>query len=43
MFIWDGDVRADLGKMKTENWSKMALDREKWKRTVEQVKTHKEL
>jgi hypothetical protein len=39
----EGDVRTDMGKMKTQNWSEMALDREEWKRTVEQVKTHKEL
>jgi hypothetical protein len=30
-FRWEGHVRADLRKIKTQNWSKMALDREKWK------------
>jgi hypothetical protein len=37
------DIRADLGKMKIQNWSKMAMDRETWKRTVEQAKTQEEL
>jgi hypothetical protein len=36
-------VRADLEKMKIQNWSKMAMDREAWKRTVELAKTHKKL
>ena len=30
-------------KMKTQNWSKMAMDREEWNRIVEQAKTYKEL
>jgi len=42
-FRWEGHVRADLGKIKTQNWSKMTLGREKWKTIVEKVKTHKEL
>ena len=29
--------------MKMQNWSKMAMDREEWKRIVEQAKTHNEL
>ena len=36
-------VRADLGKIKIQNCSKMAVDIEAWKRIVEQVKTHIEL
>jgi hypothetical protein len=40
---WEDDFRADLGKMKIENWSKMATDREAWNRNVEQAKTHKDL
>lgn len=32
-------VREFLGKMKTQNWSKMAMDKEAWKRTAQQVKT----
>jgi hypothetical protein len=24
------DIRADIGKMKIQNWSKMAMDREGW-------------
>ena len=39
---WEGDVREDMGKMKIQNGSKMAMKREAWKRTVEQAKTHKE-
>jgi hypothetical protein len=29
--------------MKIQNWSKKAMDKEAWKRIVEQAKTHKEL
>ena len=36
---WEDHVRADVGKMKTQNWSKMAMDKEAWKRTAQQVKT----
>jgi len=25
---WEDDIRADLGKIKILNWSKMAIDRE---------------
>ena len=39
---WGDDVRADLGKMKIQNWSKMVMDRDAWKGIVEQAKTHKE-
>jgi hypothetical protein len=39
---WEGDVRVDLGKMKIQNGSKMAMEKEAWKRTVGQAKTHKE-
>jgi hypothetical protein len=42
-FRWEGYVSADVGKIKTQNWSKMAMDREKWKTIVEQVKTHEEM
>jgi hypothetical protein len=40
---WDDDVRADGRKIKIQNWSKIAMDREAWKRIVEQAQTHKEL
>lgn len=40
---WEDDVRADLEKMKIQNWSKMAMDGEAWKRIVEHAKTHKVL
>jgi hypothetical protein len=36
-------IREDLGKMKVQNWSKMAAEREAWRRIAEQAKTHKEL
>jgi hypothetical protein len=36
-------VRADLGKMRIQNWGKMAMDREAWKRIAEQSNTDKEL
>ena len=38
----EGDVRADMGKLNIQNWSKMAVDTESWKRIVEQAKTHEE-
>jgi hypothetical protein len=40
---WAGDVRADLGKMTVQNWSKMAMDRVAWKIIGEQAETHQEL
>jgi len=40
---WEGDVRADLGKMKIQNWCKMAMVREAWKRSAERAYTHAEL
>ena len=40
---WEDDVRENLGRMKIQNWSKRAIDREAWKRTAEQARTHKEL
>ena len=35
---WEDDIREDLGQMKTQNWSKMTMDREAWKRIAEQAK-----
>jgi hypothetical protein len=40
---WEDDIRADLGKMKIQNWSKMPADREKRKIIGQQAKTHKEM
>jgi hypothetical protein len=37
------DARKDLEKMKMQNWSKMSIDREGWKRTAGQTETQKEL
>jgi hypothetical protein len=39
---WEDDVRADLGEMKVQNWSKMAMDTEGWKKMVDQPQTHRE-
>jgi hypothetical protein len=39
---WEVDG-VELGNMKIQNWSKMPIDREAWKRIVQQAKTHKEL
>jgi hypothetical protein len=39
---WEDYVRADLGKMKIQNWSKMAMDREAWKRNIEKTTNHEE-
>jgi hypothetical protein len=33
----------DLGEIKIQNLSKMAMERKAWKRIVEQAKTHKDL
>jgi hypothetical protein len=33
----------DLGKMEIQNWSKMAVDRETWRRIVKQTRTRKDL
>jgi hypothetical protein len=37
---WE-NVREDLGKMKFQNWSKMATDRAAWKTDAERTKTHR--
>jgi len=34
-------VREDPGKIKTQNWSVVAMDEEAWNRNVEQARTHK--
>jgi hypothetical protein len=40
---WEDDIRADLEKMKVQNWSRMAIVRETWKIIGQQAKTHKEM
>jgi hypothetical protein len=40
---WESDVRGDLEKMKIQNWTKMPMNREEWKRIAELAKTHREL
>jgi hypothetical protein len=37
----EDDVRENLGRMKSQNWSKMAMARETLKRFVELTKTHR--
>jgi hypothetical protein len=37
---WEEEVREDLRKIKIQNWSKMAMDTEAWKRIVKQVRGH---
>jgi hypothetical protein len=31
---WEDDVREDLSKMKIQNWSEMAMDKEAWRNNV---------
>jgi len=40
---WEDDVRNDLRKMGVSNWKQTTQERKKWKETIEQAKTHKEL
>jgi hypothetical protein len=40
---WEDNIRADLGNMKIQNWSKMAIDRETRKIIGQQAKTQKEM
>jgi hypothetical protein len=39
---WD-NVRQDLGRMKIQNRSKRAIDREAWDSTAEQAEVHKQV
>jgi len=34
---WEVDVREDLGLMKIQNWNKMAMDGDVWKRNFWQA------
>jgi len=38
-----GDARKDIENMKIQNWSKMSMDREAWKKTVGLDKTQNDL
>ena len=40
---WEGDVREDVGKIKIQKWSKVAMDREAAERIVKQTRNHREL
>ena len=41
--LMGGRCQRGLGQTKIQNLSKMVMDREEWKRTAEQPKTHKDL
>jgi hypothetical protein len=43
MLRGEDDVRENVGRMRIQNWSKLALDIQARKRIVEQAKAHKEL
>jgi hypothetical protein len=43
MLRWEDDGRADLGKMKIQNWNKVAMDKDRWKRIDEQARPQTEL
>ena len=36
----EDDVRQDMGSMNNQHQNKMDIEREAWKRTVKQAKTH---
>jgi hypothetical protein len=36
---WEGDVLEDIKSMNVRNWKKVAQNRDKWKKVVEQVRT----
>jgi hypothetical protein len=36
-----GMMSEQVREMKIQNWSKMAMNREEWKRIVEKAKTHR--
>jgi hypothetical protein len=36
---WEGDVLENIKGMKVCNWKKVAQDRERWKKVVEQART----
>jgi hypothetical protein len=38
---WEVEVRENLGKIKILNWGKISMEREVWKRTVEQARTQR--
>jgi hypothetical protein len=37
------DVKEGPGKIKIQNWSKVAMDEDAWNRIVEQTTTHSEV
>ena len=38
---WEDDVLEDMRSMNLRNWRNVALDRERWKKAIEQAKTLK--
>jgi len=37
--LWEGDVLEDIKSINKSNWKKLALNRDSWKKVVEQVRT----
>jgi hypothetical protein len=35
---WEKDVLEDIRNMNTQNWKKMAQNRDSWKKTIEQAR-----
>ena len=40
---WEDDVLEDIKNMNVRNWKKVAQDRERWKKAVEQARTSNRL
>jgi hypothetical protein len=40
---WEDDIRNDIKRLKTKNWTNCIQDRKNWKLYVEKAKTFKEL
>jgi hypothetical protein len=36
---WEDDVLEDISSMNVSNWKKVAQDRDRWKKVVEQART----
>jgi hypothetical protein len=36
---WEDDVLEDIKSMKVRNWKKVAQNRDRWKKVVEQART----
>jgi hypothetical protein len=40
---WEDDVLGDIKSMNVRDWKKVAQDRERWKKVVEQARTSNRL